>query len=81
MLSLSYFNCFANLKLVVSHWNYDIHVQCIYVMEFYLVVLMRAKLRFHILLLYLGVIVSEYNSDNDLKRQMRKFYANAKHVN
>ena len=40
-------------------------------------VLMRAKLRFHILLLYLGVIVSEYNSDNDLKRQMRKFYANA----
>ena len=46
-------------------------------MEFYLVVLMRAKLRFHILLLYLGVIVSEYNSDNDLKRQMRKFYANA----
>ena len=26
---------------------------------------------------YLGVIVSEHNSDNDLKRQMRKFYANA----
>ena len=26
---------------------------------------------------YLGVIVSEINSDNDLKRQMRKFYANA----
>ena len=26
---------------------------------------------------YLGVIMSEYNGDNDLKRQMRKFYANA----
>ena len=26
---------------------------------------------------YLGVIMSEHNSDNDLKRQMRKFYANA----
>ena len=26
---------------------------------------------------YLGVIVSERNSDNNLKRQMRKFYANA----
>ena len=26
---------------------------------------------------YLGVIISEHNSDNDLKRQMRKFYANA----
>ena len=26
---------------------------------------------------YLGVIVSEHNGDNDLKRQMRKFYANA----
>ena len=29
---------------------------------------------------YLGVIVSEHNSDNDLKRQMRKFYANAKMI-
>ena len=27
---------------------------------------------------YLGVIVSERNNDNNLKRQMRKFYANAK---
>ena len=26
---------------------------------------------------YLGVIMFEHNSDNDLKRQMRKFYANA----
>ena len=26
---------------------------------------------------YLGEIMSEHNSDNDLKRQMRKFYANA----
>ena len=26
---------------------------------------------------YLGVIVSQHNSDNDLKSQMRKFYANA----
>ena len=26
---------------------------------------------------YLGVIVSEHNSDNDLKRQIKKFYANA----
>ena len=26
---------------------------------------------------YLDVIISEHNSDNDLKRQMRKFYANA----
>ena len=26
---------------------------------------------------YLGVTVSEHNCDNDLKRQMRKFYANA----
>ena len=26
---------------------------------------------------YLGVKVSEHNSDNDLTRQMRKFYANA----
>ena len=26
---------------------------------------------------YLVVIMSEHNSDNDLKRQMRKFYANA----
>ena len=26
---------------------------------------------------YLDVIVSEHNSDNDLKRQMRNFYANA----
>ena len=26
---------------------------------------------------YLGVIVSEHNSDNDLKRQLRKFYGNA----
>ena len=26
---------------------------------------------------YMDVIVSEHNSDNDLKRQMRKFYANA----
>ena len=26
---------------------------------------------------YLGVIVSEHNSDNDLKRQMIKIYANA----
>ena len=26
---------------------------------------------------YLGVIASEHNSDNDLKRQTRKFYANA----
>ena len=26
---------------------------------------------------YLSVIVSERNSDKDLKRQMRKFYANA----
>ena len=25
---------------------------------------------------YLGVIVSKHNSDNDLKRQMRKFYVN-----
>ena len=25
---------------------------------------------------YMDVIVSENNSDNDLKRQMRKFYAN-----
>ena len=28
----------------------------------------------------LGVIVSGHNSDNDLKRQMRKFYANAKMI-
>ena len=26
---------------------------------------------------YLGIIVSETNCDNDLKRQMRKYYANA----
>ena len=26
---------------------------------------------------YMFVIVSEHNSDNDMKRQMRKFYANA----
>ena len=26
---------------------------------------------------YLGVIVFQHNSDNDLKRQMRKFYTNA----
>ena len=26
---------------------------------------------------YLDVIVSEHSSDNDLKRQMRKFYSNA----
>ena len=26
---------------------------------------------------YLDVIVSKHNSDNDLKRQKRKFYANA----
>ena len=28
---------------------------------------------------YLGVLVSEHQSDNDLKRQMRKFYANEKY--
>ena len=26
---------------------------------------------------YLGIIVSETNCDNDLKRKMRKYYANA----
>ena len=27
--------------------------------------------------MYLGIIVSKTNCDNDLKRQMRKYYANA----